>query len=514
MNTKSLKIQKVIQAFLISVFVIFVLFVWQGHIGFNLWDEGYLWYGVQRVLLGEVPIRDFMSYDPGRYYWSATFLSLWGDNGIMALRFTVAIFQALGLFVGVWLIANTNNKQNVFYLLISALILVLWMFPRHKLFDISISLFLIGSLSYLIRNPNIKGYLFAGFCVGLVAVFGRNHGVYSVVGSLGVMTWLAIKREHNINYIKGLALWILGVVLGYLPILLMLVLVTGFADAFLESIKFLFEVKSTNLPLPIPWPWLVDYKSLAFKDTVKFIITGLFFIAIAVYGLIGFVWVLLQKWQNKHVPPAIVATIFLALPYMHYAYSRADVGHLAQGIFPLLMGSLLWLSLQKNVIKWSLICVLCTCSLLVVSNSHSGWTCFKQKNCTTLEVLNSKLLVTKSVAKDVELLRLLSAKYTPNGESFLATPFWPGAYALLERKSPMWEIYALFPRNNNFENFEIERIKKADPKFVVIYNLALDGRDELKFSETHPLIYKYINQEFINNSNEKTKHDILIYHKK
>lgn len=513
MISKNFKTQNLIQAFLISVLVVFVLFTWQGHVGFNLWDEGYLWYGVQRVLLGEVPIRDFISYDPGRYYWSAALLSVWGDNGIMAVRFTVAIFQALGLFVGVWLIANTIKKQNVFYLLISALTLAVWMFPRHKLFDISISLFLIGSLSYLIKNPNIKGYLIAGFCVGLVAVFGRNHGMYSVVGSLGVMTWLAIKRDHNINFIKGLALWVLGVVLGYLPILLMLVLVTGFANAFLESIKFLFEVKTTNLPLPIPWPWLVDYKNLEVVEIIKGVLTGFFFIAIAVYGVVSFVWVFLQKWQNKNIPPALVAAIFLALPYMHYAYSRADVGHLAQGIFPFLMGCLLLLSWQNSKIKWFFTTLLCVCSLLVVSNSQPGWTCFKQIKCVELEVSNNKLLVPTWVVDDVELLRSLSAKYTPNGESFLVTPFWPGAYALLERKSPMWEVFAFFPRNSNFENLEIERIKKADPKFVVVYNLALDGRDELKFSETHPLIYKYINQEFINNSNEKTKNDILIYQK-
>ncbi len=136
----------------------FTLFLWQGHKGFGLWDEGYLWYGAQRVMLGEVPIRDFMSYDPGRYYWSAALMSLWNDNGIMALRSAVAIFQAIGLFAGLLLIARSSKNQSFVYLLLSALTLAVWMFPRHKLFDISLSILLIGVMVFLIQKPTGRRY--------------------------------------------------------------------------------------------------------------------------------------------------------------------------------------------------------------------------------------------------------------------------------------------------------------------------------------------------------------------
>jgi hypothetical protein len=485
-----------IQVLVLTVFIVLVLFIWQGNKGFNLWDEGFLWYGAQRVMLGEVPIRDFMAYDPGRYYWSAALMSLWGDNGIMALRGSVAIFQTIGLFVGILLIARTVKKQNVFYLLLSAMTLAIWMFPRHKLFDISLSILLIGVLTFLVQNPTSRRYFFVGVCVGLTAIFGRNHGMYAVAGSLGVMLWLSIKRIEGPVLIKGFSLWAGGVTAGFTPLLLMTILVPGFLAAFLDSIRFLFEVKATNLPLPIPWPWLVNFNSVPLSDAIRGIFIGMFFIATVVFGTLSILWVLWQKFQNKKVPPALVAASFLALPYSHYAYSRADVGHLAQGIFPLLVGCLVLLATQPAKIKWSLALILCTASLWVSLVFHPGWQCHFNKQCVNVDISGSYLQVDPATESDIRLLRSLSDQYAQDGQNFIATPFWPGAYALLERASPMWEIYALFPRSQAFEQAEIERIKTAKPGFALVIDLPLDGRDDLRFRNTHPLINQYILDNF------------------
>ena len=493
---KMKKYQLPAQLLSLTIFMVLALLIWQGNKGFNLWDEGFLWYGVQRVMLGEVPIRDFMAYDPGRYYWSASLMSLWGDNGIIALRSAVVAFQAMGLFVGLLLIARTVKKQNFLYLLLSAVTLTVWMFPRHKLFDIALSILLIGVLTFLIQSPTNRRYFFAGLCVGLVAVFGRNHGMYGVAGSIGVMFWLNIQRSEGPGLIKGIVLWGLGVTSGYSPILFMALLVSNFAPPFLDSIRFLFEVKATNLPLPVPWPWLVNINSEPLGEAIRGVLVGLFFIGIIIFGVLSIVWVFWQRYQNKHVSSALVATSFLALPYAHYAYSRADVGHLAQGIFPLLVGCLVILSSQPAKIKWPLALVLCTASLWVMHVFHPGWRCHISNKCVNVTISGSNLQVNPGTANDIRLLRNLADEYAPEDQSFIATPFWPGAYALLERKSPMWEIYALFPRSQDFEKAEIERIKTAKPKFSFVFDLPLDGRDELRFQNTHPLIHQYILDNF------------------
>jgi hypothetical protein len=481
-----------LQILAFAAFLVFTLFAWQRNKGFSLGDEGFLWYGAQRVMLGEVPIRDFMAYDPGRYYWSAALMSLWSDNGIMTLRGTLAVFQTIGLFVALLLIARTVKRQNVFYLLLSAITFVVWMFPRHKLFDISLSILLIAVLTFLIQNPTPRRYFIAGLCVGLVAVFGRNHGVYGVAGSIGVMGWLSIKRVKGPGWIDEFALWATGVIVGFTPILFMALLVPGFAVAFWESIRFLFEIKATNLPLPVPWPWRVDFASLQLGEAIRGILVGMFFIATVVFGVLSIVWVVWRKIQQKQVSPELVAASFLALPYAHFAYSRAGVGHLAEGIFPLLVGCLVPLAAQPNRIKWPLALMLCGASLWVMHVFQPGWRCHASKQCVNIEISGSNLVVDSGPASDVELLRKLADQYAPHGQSFIATPLWPGAYALLERKSPMWEIYALFPSTPVFEQAEIERIKAAKPGFILVLDVPFDRRDELRFRNTHPLTHQYI----------------------
>lgn len=474
---------------LLAIAVVFVMFLWQGNNGFFLADEGYLWYGVQRVISGEVPIRDFMAYDPGRYYWSAWLMQLWGDNGIMALRITVAFFQAIGLSVGLVFIARTCKKQNVLYLLLSTIILMLWMYPRHKLFDISLSIFLIAVLSYFVESKTNRGYFFTGLCLGLIAVFGRNHGLYGLVASLSVILF-NINRLDRLCIIKRVLCWILGIIVGFTPILLMMLIVPDFARAFYDSILFLFELKGTNLPLPVPWPWRVNIASLPLGDGIRALLVGCFFIGIVVFGVISILWIIWCRWRKKFISPVWMAASFLALPYAHYSYSRAAVGHLAMGIFPFLIGSLVFFTTQSPKIKWSSICILCVSSFWVMYVVQPGWSCYVNQ-CVRVNIAGDTLKVQPDIVNVITQLKQVTEQYA-KGQNILITPYWPGAYSLLSRKSPIWEIYALFPRSSAFQKAEIKRIEEANPALVWVFDLALDEREELRFSNTHSTVYQYI----------------------
>ena len=190
----------------------------------------------------------------------------------------------------------------------------------------------------------------------------------------------------------------------------------------------------------------------------------------------------------------MAAVAFLSLPYAHYAYSRADVGHLAHGIFPLLVGCLALLAVMPAKVKWPLATLFCTASIWTVYVFHPGVQYTKQ--WVEVTVSNNKLKVDPETANNIALLRTLADRYAPHGQSFLVVPFWVGAYPLLERRSPLYDIYPILPRLAAFEQEEIERIKAADPKFALVEESPLDGREDLRFRNTHPLTYQYIQANF------------------
>ena len=491
--------RSILQILILSIVVVFAQFVWEGHRGFNLADEGFLWYGVQRVMLGEVPIRDFMAYDPGRYYWSAALMSLWGDNGIIALRVTESIFQWIGLFVGLLLIARSEKKQSLIFLVLSAVTLTTWMFTGFKVFDISISILLVAAIAYLVQQPTYRRYFITGVCVGIAAIFGRNHGIYALAACTGVIVFLKIKRTAGPGLVKGVAILFCGITVGFSPILAMALLVPGFATSFLDTIRYLFETRSTNLPLPIPWPWIwlrmID-SSMPLFVVITGLLYRLFFIAIPYFGVRSSAWVIWQKFQYRPVSSTLVAASFLALPYAHYAFSRADIVHLALGIFPFLIGCLVILAAQRAKIKWPVTVLLCLASLCVTFNCHPGWQCRNDTQCINTEISGSRLKIDGFTANEISLIRRWVDQYSPDGQNFLFTPSWPGAYAILDRKSPIQDIYAITPRSPAFEQAEIDRIKAAKPSFAYVLDSPLDGREELRYRNTHPMTYQYILDNF------------------
>ena len=79
----------------------------------------------------------------------------------------------------------------------------------------------------------------------------------------------------------------------------------------------------------------------------------------------------------------------------------------------------------------------------------------------------------------------------------------------------MWDILPIFPSSAASQQTEIERIKAANPSFVMIDNSPLDGQDDLRFQNTHPIIDQYIRNNYVPIHNlHKSTYDLKMYKSK
>ena len=138
---------------------------------------------------------------------------------------------------------------------------------------------------------------------------------------------------------------------------------------------FPFEMKATNLDLPVPWPWLVPFGSLPFVGALRTALVGCFFLLVLVFAVIAPVTVIARKCRGLAVSPLLVATAALSVPYAHFAFSRADVGHLALGIFPALFGLFAVLLPLDKLSRCFAAAVVCGVSLFVSVPQHPFWQC-------------------------------------------------------------------------------------------------------------------------------------------
>ena len=406
------------------------------------------------------------------------------------------LFQWLSLTAALFLLRREGTRDHFVWLL-AALTLTVWMFPRHKLFDIGVALFLITSLTLLVVRPQPYRYFLAGFTVGLAAVFGRNHGLYGAVSLAAIMVFLwAFSHPRSLRSgLKDFAIAAAGVIAGYLPVLVMLLFVPGFAQAFWSSILFLFEIKATNLALPVPWPWHVNFSQPP-MGVLRDVLLGLFFVGLAVFSILAPLVLLIRGIRGHPISPLHLTAAFLSLPYAHFAFSRADASHLAQGIFPALIGILAIIAIAPVKIRRACAIALCGASLVLMLPRHPLWQCRIAGDCVTASVAGDPLLMPPGTAAILAFLTKLKDNSGPSPEPILVLPFWPGANAILEQKAPVWGIYALFPRTDTFQRAEIARIEQASPYYAVILDHALDGREDLRFRNTNPLIQQYISENF------------------
>ena len=465
-------------------------FAIQGRQGINLGDEGFLWYGVQQTAHGKVPLRDFQSYDPGRYYWSAGGIFLFG-KGLVALRFSETVFQVLGLWVG--LLAASRVAQNWMLLAAIGLMLTLWMFPSHKLFDHALLLFGIWIAVRLIEEPSPVRIFTAGFFVGLCVFFGRNHALYNFLAQVSLLLFLYFKLRPLLS-ISHFGMWLAGIMVGLVPMIIMFVCVPGFFASYIESIRLIFR-HGTNLAIPVPWPWRVSANSAA--GTIQFLL-GIFLVALPLGYIAAITASLFMRSKMIEDHAVFIACAFVGLFYLHHVFSRADFSHLAQVIHPFTLGALALLAFvgARQFYYWAVIAVLVAAALFTVGRQTP---IYRRLTSLTPWVpcdVGGKIFVPPSTGRLVTCLRTFASENIAPGEGVLIAPFTPTLYPILNHESPLWDLAYYFPATTQRQEAMIYELTAKNVNWAIISDAPLGKREDLRFSATHQLVWQYLMENF------------------
>ena len=487
-----------VEAALLALSLVVSSFALQGHLGIGLADEGYLWYGSWRTAAGELPMREFAAYDPGRYFWTAAWGSLFG-HGIIGLRLSAALFQALGLTLGLLVLRQCTRSRLVF--LLGGPLLLVWMYPREKVFESSLAMAAVYFGVGLLRNRSISWHFAAGCFVGIAAFFGRNHGLYASL-ALGAIALLAWQRDGRTETGARVASLVAGTGLGYSPMILLWLAAPGFFEGFIGSIAWRFEYGATNIARPVPLPLTADFGDRNVADVWTAVSTGLLFLLAPLVSISVLLLASPRRMRTGSSFDIPLVACIVSIPYLHHAFSRADLVHLAGSIHPFLLATLTLPFLSRTLIPRiacaALLALVAMASLTTVVRMSPAWQHYTlpATKWSQIEIGGDSLTVRGRNARLIESVRRISDEQIPAEESIFIAPFWPGLYPILGRRAPVKELIMLSIEPARRQHKMIGELDARNVNWALLSDWSPEGRSDLSFENSHSLVWSHLDTHF------------------
>ena len=455
-------------------------------------DEGYLWYGTLRLLAGELPLRDYRSYEPGRYFWCAALMAVFGAR-LPVLRAAAHAFYLLGLFAA--LLSLSSLGLDGIVLALGALMLGAWAFPQHKLFEPALTMLAFAALQALLAGPAPGTAAAAGATVGLALVFGFNLFLYFGAALALLLFWLLATGTASSRLLP----WpLLGAAVTALPLLVILLSSPAFRRAFLERrIMRILRRGTANLPLPLPWPWRTPTSPMLALTRWRRKAIGTVFVLLPTLP-----WLcLVGLAMTQTAPPSAVGGAALAAAALgaftwHHAYSRADVPHLAQSVVPLLL-LLLLLATERTPVPALVALPLAVGSIALVAPIQPSALRRRHPQAFALRELGgARITLTDEQQRLLDCVASLRGAPDAHDRPVLAVPTLAWLYPMLGLKAPVYDIYGVWPATLEEQARMIEELERSGAWIAVVANAALDDREDLRFSATYPEVWRHLRQRF------------------
>lgn len=512
--TSSLSIESLVIAFVFTA-----LAFWLNASQSLSWaDEGLLWYGSQQVYAGNVPVRDFYSYDPGRYYWTAAFYRLAGDQSLRTTLFAATTFSWVAL-TALLISLGKSGLARPWRILLALVITVAFAYPRHKVFDQALSLLLASVILLALAKPRSRGYWFLfGVLTGLAACIGRNHGVFFVAGAVltgGYLLWTGAAVRMG----STLAAYVLGTAIGYLPVLALCVVEPGFGPAFWESILL---TSQWQLKLPVAFPWRVSTEGLPTLRAAHLYVFSWMCLVVPGSYLVALGWtaVRARRGAASSLMRSMAGMSLAGLPYLHQAFDRADFDHFVQGVLPAFA---LFVCLAAATVagRWaqaaSRICGIVALSLLLLLwlpyVPHVRMSLMERQapgSTAQFDMDGTSYRIEQYQARLLTTVRRMALQCQVSDRQFLAAPHFPGLYAFLGIPAPAWESYYLHNRPQRMQEQHLRAMTELKLA-VVATESTIDQLDRLLFRNMHRASQELLDSEFEKSSLLEFPYPLTIY---
>ena len=481
---------------LIAVALCALSFFVQGRLGVNLQDEAFLWYGVIRTHAGELPLRDFRSYDPGRYFWCATWSTLFGD-GLVAVRAAGTIFVAAGVWAGLLVVSRATTNRLL--LVVAGIALVVWVATPWKPYEPSTALIGTWIATRTLERPTPRLWFACGVFTGLAAFLGRNLGLYAAAGMLAAAMYAAWKVREPLG--RSLIRLTLGTFVGYAPMLLLVACDSGFRAAFVDSITFWTRQRALNVSVPFPWPWLVELEGRPVLRIARELAISLVFVLGPLGYLAGAARAAFARGSELPRLAPIVAAVFVGAPWFHHASQASEVSHLSQVIHPWLVGMfcapLAFPRSRETIVRaiaWISVVVLTVLAVGTTMPIVLRLTANPGREHVAVRVGTDDLIVAPMMATTVNGLRRFVKSNVPPDEPIFVTAQNLIVQPLLGRRSPVWDIFPFWEADDAEQDRMLREL--ANVRYALVDTNPVGTDPHMRLGLSHPRVWEMLQADF------------------